>query len=146
MNLTFLKKTKVILSVVLSVSIFLPWCNTEVIEMGINGGKYSGPDCYVITTVFGFIGFITSIIIGYMSYKRSRYTWILGLLCLTLGCSYLIFANFYDENIEIHISSNSSYVIHNPDIGLYLFLFTSLVLTILTFKDSLMKSLPINPK
>ena len=144
MNPTFLKKTKVILSFILSVSIFLPWCHTEVIEMGINGARYSGPDCYVIATVFGFIGFITSIIIGYMSHKKSRYTWILGLLCLTSGCSFLIFTNFYGESIETYISSNSSYVIHNPHVGLYLFLVASKALTILTFKDSLMKSLPIN--
>lgn len=137
MNLTFLKKTEVILSIILSVSIFLPWCHTEVIKMGINVVRYSGPDCYVITSVFGFIGFITSIMIGYMSYKKYRYTWILGLLCLTMGCSFLIFTQFYEKSIKTYISSNLSYVIHHPNIGLYLFLVTSLILTILTFKNSL---------
>jgi len=144
MNLTFLKKTRVILSVILSVSIFLPWCHTEVVQIGINVVRYSGPDCYVITTVFGFIGFTTSIIIGYLLHKRSRYTWIAGFLCLISGYSFLILNHFNEESIETYISSNSSYVIHHPNVGLYLFLVTSLLLTILTFKDSLMKSPPFN--
>ena len=137
MNLVHLKNPEFILSFFLLFSTVLPWCQTETSKMNQFIVSYEHPDCYIMTSIFGLIVFLTSITLGYLSLIKYRYTWILGIFCILLVCLYLIFQIFPHNQIEIGTTPNSIHIFHNPNIGLYIFLFSSLILTLVSFNNSL---------
>jgi len=132
-------KLGLLFSIVCMMSTFFPWAeSTASVNMGSFGsssastGNLSG-----ITLGVGIIGLLMGLGSLYSSFKKLKYTWIIGVLMLIDGIYYLLTMN------SSGVSSSSTYGDYSasvsgsvdPKFGLFLFTISSLLLVIFTLKD-----------
>ena len=129
----------IICAIVMMVSVFLPWAeaSSSVSSSYGGGGSYSTGGISGISLGYGMFGLLLGIGGLIMSLKRLKWTWLLGLVALINGISYLLAMG------NAGGSSSSSYggysasakVSVDPQIGLFIFLACALLLTVFTLKD-----------
>jgi len=136
------EKTKnlmgMICAIVMVISVFLPWAEaSSSVSSSYGGGSYSTGGISGISLGYGMFGLLLGIGGLIMSLKRMKWTWLLGLVSLIDGISYLIAMG------DAGVSSSSSYGGYSasvkasvdPQAGLFIFLVCALLLTVFTLKD-----------
>ena len=129
----------IICAIVMVISVFLPWAeaSSSVSMGGYGGGSYSTGGISGISLGYGMFGLLLGIGGFIMSLKRMKWTWLLGLVALIDGISYLIAMG------DAGVSSSSSYGGYSasvkasvdPQVGLFVFIVGGVLLTIFTLKD-----------
>jgi hypothetical protein len=129
----------VICAIVMVISVFLPWAeaSSSVSSSYGGGGSYSTGGISGISLGYGVFGLLLGIGGLIMSLKRMKWTWLLGLVALIDGISYLIAMG------DAGVSSSSSYGGYSasvkasvdPQVGLFVFIVGGVLLTIFTLKD-----------
>jgi len=128
----------IICAIVMVISVFLPWAEaSSSVSSSYGGGSYSTGGISGISLGYGMFGLLLGIGGLIMSFKRLKWTWLLGLVALIDGISYLIAMG------NAGGSSSSSYGGYSasvkasvdPQVGLFMFIAGALLLTVFTLKD-----------
>tara|TARA_B100000900_G_scaffold412127_1_gene433271 strand:+ start:5727 stop:6146 length:420 start_codon:yes stop_codon:yes gene_type:complete len=131
-------KLGILFSILCVVSVFLPWAeSTASVGSSFGSSSASSGNLSGITLGVGIAGLLLGLGSLYSSFKRLKYTWILGLVMLVDGVYYLLTMN------ASGVSSSSSYggasvsvsSSVDPQFGLFIFTISALLLSIFTLKD-----------
>tara|TARA_B100000780_G_C20777214_1_gene308606 strand:- start:11 stop:451 length:441 start_codon:yes stop_codon:yes gene_type:complete len=128
----------IICSIVLVVSVFLPWAEaSSSVSSSLGGGSYSTGGISGISLGYGVFGLLLGVGGLIMSFKRLKWTWLLGLIALVNGISYLIAMGNAGSSSSSSIGgySASAKMSVDPQVGLFLFLACALLLSVFTLKD-----------
>jgi hypothetical protein len=122
-----------------TVSVFLPWAEGNASASMGSLGSYSASTGGIsgISLGVGITGLLLGLGALYSSFKRMKFTWILGLVMLVDGIYYLLTMNSAGASGSYsaggYSASASSSV--DPQAGIFLFAASALLLTIFTLKD-----------
>ena len=129
----------IICAIVMIVSVFLPWAeaSSKVSSSFGGGGSYSTGGISGISLGYGMFGLLLGFGGLIMSFKRLKWTWLLGLVALINGISYLMAMGSAGGSTSSSVGGYSSSVKASvdPQIGLFIFIACALLLTVFTLKD-----------
>jgi hypothetical protein len=126
----------IIASITAACSVFLPWIEaSSSASFMVHSANYTTGGISGISVKGGEFCLLISLACVYLAFKRIQWTFALGVVSLILGLGYMF--NWFGTGSASY-SSNfgglSAEVSVNPQIGLYLFVFASLVFSIFTLK------------
>ena len=132
-------KLGLVFSLLAIVSVFLPWAkaSSSYSSGGIGSGSYSTGAISGITLGVGIAGIICALAAAYLSFNRMKQTWIVGAIMLIDSIYYLITMGTAGGKTSTSYGeySVSASVSVDPQIGLFVFALSSLLILITTLKD-----------
>lgn len=130
----FNPKYAIIVSIIGAISVFLPWveASASASYMGYSSSWSSG-NINGISMAVGIVGLLLMLLGGYLSYKKIRWSFIIGLLNTFDGIGYAIGWIGANSTFKSSYDSYASGRIE-PKFGLYLFIISSITFTLFTIK------------
>lgn len=132
-------KLGLIFSVVAAISVFLPWAesSSSYSAGSFGSGSYSSGGISGISLGVGLVGLAFAIAAAIMSYKSKKATWIIGLVMFIDALYYLFSMSNAGGSSTTSFGeySASASVKVQPQLGLFLFAISSLLILITTLKD-----------
>jgi hypothetical protein len=132
-------KLGLVFSLLAIVSVFLPWAkaSSSYSAGGLGSGSYSTGAISGITLGVGIAGIICALAAAYLSFNRMKQTWIVGAIMLIDSIYYVItMGNAGGKSSASYGEySASASVSVDPQIGLFVFALSSLLILVTTLKD-----------
>jgi hypothetical protein len=132
-------KLGLVFSIVAAISVFLPWAkaSSSYSAGGFGSGSYSTGAISGITLGVGIAGMLFALAAAYLSFNRMKQTWIVGTIMLIDSVYYLITMGNAGGRSSASYGgySASASVSVDPQIGLFVFALSSLLILVTTLKD-----------
>lgn len=132
-------KLGLVFAVLAAVSVFLPWAesSSSYSAGSFGSGSFSSGGISGISLGVGLVGLAFAVAAGILSFKRMKFTWILGLVMFLDAVYYLFSMSNAGGSSSASYGgySASASVKVEPQIGLFIFAISSLLILITTLKD-----------
>ena len=119
-------------------SVFLPWVEASTsASFGGYSSSYSTGGISGIATGLGIFGLMAALAGGYMAFKNIKFAFIAGAINLLNGLAYMFgwFGAKAGSSISSDFGGGYAKSSVDPQIGLYLFVLSSLIFVIFTLKN-----------